>query len=278
MILTTRARSGWVLIWATKLILACFSRLKARLKWYSKRLHLGWFHNSLWYDQVVWGFWCHPTVKIWKKLLDNLFKKPRLRGHFHQETFFIALGACLLLIAKSSNQTALIASIIYSLGLLILFGISALYHRRHWEPKPRALMKHLDHSAIFILIASTATPLCLLGLSENTGRQFLLVIWVAALIGILQSIFWAKAPKYFTALFCVAMGWLTSPYLTELKELLGILKVSLIIAGGIIYSIGAIIYALKKPKLVPDIFGYHEFPPINCVAGFYISFMTWIAE
>lgn len=185
-------------------------------------------------------------------------KKPLLRGYLHQETFFVSLGACSLLIAKSSNSSSLISSVVYSCGLLLMLGISALYHRPHWEPVPRARMKRLDHSAIFLLIAGTFTPVCLLALPSRDGHQLLRVIWIAALTGILQSVFWVRAPKWFTALFYVGVGWLAFPYLPEMKDSLGFRNLSLIAGGGVIYTGGAIFYAMKKPKLFPAVFGYHE--------------------
>lgn len=185
-------------------------------------------------------------------------KKPLLRGTIHQEAFFVALGACAVMIAQSSTPKSWTASLIYSLGLLLMFGISALYHRPHWEPEPRKLMKRLDHSAIFIQIAGTATPICLLALPEKDGFQFLTINWVVAFAGVLQSIFWVKAPKFVTAILYIAMGWLAVPYLSELKTSLGMTNVLLILAGGLFYTVGAVFYATKKPKLVPHIFGYHE--------------------
>lgn len=185
-------------------------------------------------------------------------KKPLLRGYLHQEAFFVVLGAGALLVAKSSDQTALIASLIYSFSLLFLFGISAVYHRPHWQPKQRALLKRVDHAAIFILIAGTFTPICLLALPEHDGRQLLIIIWLAAVLGILQSIFWVKAPKAVTAIFYVVMGWLAMPYAGDLHASLGVTQVALIVAGGIIYTLGAVFYALKKPNFAPHIFGYHE--------------------
>ncbi|NCN42445.1 hemolysin III, partial [bacterium] len=183
--------------------------------------------------------------------------KPLLRGYFHQEAFFVTLGAGAMLIAKSSHGETLISSLIYTIGLLMMFGISALYHRPHWQPKARSLLKRLDHSAIFILIASTATPLCLLALPKAEGDQFLIVIWCAAIAGILQSIFWTKAPKMVTAIFYIVMGWLAVPYLADLKSSLGPLQLSLLIVGGVFYTLGAGFYALKRPRLFPAILGYH---------------------
>ncbi|MGZ5279164.1 MAG: PAQR family membrane homeostasis protein TrhA [Pseudobdellovibrionaceae bacterium] len=184
--------------------------------------------------------------------------KPRLRGYVHQEAFFISLGACALLIAKSSSGTALLASIVYSLGLLMLFGISATYHRPYWAPAARAIMKRFDHCAIFLQIAGSFTPICLLALPAEVGNKLLLIIWSAAVLGIFQSIFWSKAPRWVTAIFYVVMGWLALPYLGELKVTLGFNYLMLLAAGGVIYTIGAVIYAIKKPNLFPGTFGYHE--------------------
>ncbi|MGZ3724690.1 MAG: PAQR family membrane homeostasis protein TrhA [Pseudobdellovibrio sp.] len=184
--------------------------------------------------------------------------KPTLRGYLHQEAFFCTLGASVLLLIKSSNTLSFICGLIYSVSLLLLFGISAIYHRPQWNPQTRALLKRLDHSAIFILIAGTFTPVCVFALSEKSSHQLLSVVWSAAIAGVLQSIFWVKAPKYVTALFYVIMGWLALPYLSEIHMSHGNSQISLLLAGGVFYTLGAFFYALKKPNLFPGVFGYHE--------------------
>jgi hemolysin III len=194
-------------------------------------------------------------------------QKPRLRGYLHQEAFFVALGACALLLTKSSNVTTLVSCIVYSLGLLSLFGISAVYHRFYWKPGPRALLKKLDHSAIFILIACSFTPFCLLALPKKDGDQLLLIIWFSAIVGILQSVFWVSAPKWFTALFYVIVGCIALPYLNELRESLGLENVSLLLAGGMSYTLGAVFYATKRPQLFPKVFGYHELFHLLTIVG-----------
>lgn len=186
----------------------------------------------------------------------------------------MAFGACLLLIAKSSNSLAFISSLTYSFGLLLLFGVSAFYHRLHWEPKGRALMKRLDHSAIFIVIAGTFTPICLLALSETEGRRLLLLVWCVAVVGILQSIFWVKAPKWFTALFYISMGWTISPYLLDLQVSIGSEQLGWLAAGGIAYTLGAVFYALKRPRLAPPIFGYHELFHLLTIIGAAFHFIV----
>lgn len=200
--------------------------------------------------------------------------KPKLRGYFHQEAFFLSLGACILLIAKSKSGETLLAASIYSLGLLLLFGISAIYHRPHWAPKPRALLKRLDHSAIFILIAGTVSPICIVSLSESDGRRLLILFWSVAVVGILQSIFWVKAPKALTASFYAGMGWLVLPYASEIRETLGSTNLALIVIGGIVYTVGAIFYAFKWPRLKPTIFGYHELFHVFTVVGAALHFIV----
>lgn len=184
--------------------------------------------------------------------------KPFLRGHFHQAAFFFAAGAGVMLIARSATFFESVATTIYTLCLCSLFGVSALYHRPQWSPQGRKWMRRLDHSAIFLLIAGTSTPLCLLAIPEKGGYQLLKIVWLAAVLGILQSLFWVNAPKWLAVILYIAMGWLAFPYLPELKQALGASKVHYILAGGVIYTVGAIIYGLKKPNPFPRIFGYHE--------------------
>lgn len=187
--------------------------------------------------------------------------KPLLRGYLHQEAFFIALGACALLLVKvliTGNSREILATSIYSTGLLLLFGTSAIYHRPYWTPNSRAILKRLDHAAIFILIASTFTPICLLALVEGAGARLLTIIWIAAALGILQAFFWVSAPKFVKAIFYIFMGWLALPYLEDLRLVLGPVSVGLIVAGGVVYSVGAVFYVLKRPNLFPGVFGYHE--------------------
>lgn len=201
-------------------------------------------------------------------------KKPILRGYLHLAAFFTTLGAGSLLAAKSNSAEATIASIVYVFGLLFLFGVSSIYHIPHWEPQPRAFLKRIDHSAIFILIASTFTPLCMLALPEAPGKQLLIIIWSAAALGLVQSIFWVKAPKWVTAILYVVMGWLALPYLGELKESLGSARVLLIVAGGVVYTIGAIFYAMKKPNFKPGVFGYHELFHLFTIIGALLHFVV----
>ncbi|MGE3758541.1 MAG: hemolysin III family protein, partial [Pseudobdellovibrionaceae bacterium] len=160
--------------------------------------------------------------------------KPFLRGHFHQAAFFFSLGACLLLLTRAHEYYSVISAIVYSFSLCGLFGVSALYHRMHWkQEKIRDRIGRVDHSFIFILIAGTSMPVCLLTLSPEQATKILTIIWIAALIGIFQALFFA-APKWVSAILYVFVGWLAVPYLPEFRAALGPVQGSFLLAGGII--------------------------------------------
>ena len=186
-------------------------------------------------------------------------KKPLLRGYFHEWMFFISIGACIPLINNSTNSTELIATIVYSIGIFMMFGFSALYHRVNWRPEVLKIMRRLDHSSIFIMIAGSFTPICLLVLPENLGLQLLVIMWVVAGIGILQTFIFTNASRMIRAGIYLIAGYIAIPYLSVLSSLMGFANFSLTIAGGTIYSVGAISYGLKFPDFSPKYFGYHEF-------------------
>ena len=186
-------------------------------------------------------------------------KKPLLRGYFHEWMFFISIGACIPLINNSTNSTELIATIVYSIGIFMMFGFSALYHRVNWRPEVLKIMRRLDHSSIFIMIAGSFTPICLLVLPKSLGLQLLIIMWVVAGIGILQTFIFTNAPRMIRAGIYLIAGYIAIPYLSVLSSVMGFTNFSLTVAGGTIYSVGAISYGLKFPDFSPKYFGYHEF-------------------
>lgn len=200
--------------------------------------------------------------------------KPYLRGHFHQAAFFIALGASLMLIAKAQGQTAIVVVVIYCLSLMTLLGVSALYHRITWNPGQRAWMRRLDHSAIFLLIAGTCTPMAILGIRGDQGLQFLAIIWATAVVGMIQSLFWVNAPKWLAAILYLIAGWLAVPYLPEINRAMGSSGVFFLLSGGIVYSLGALVYAFKRPNPFPKTFGYHEIFHILVVIAAALHFIA----
>ena len=184
--------------------------------------------------------------------------KPTLRGVIHHWSAVAAFGAGLVLVAIAPTARAAVAAGVYALSVCTLLTVSAVYHRPMWQPRPRAFMRRLDHASIFVLIAGTYTPICRLGLPDAVGGRLLVLIWIAAALGVLQSIFWVHAPKPVTAALYLFVGWIVVPYFRVLGEALSSGQIALLLGGGIIYSLGAVVYAARRPNPVPGVFGYHE--------------------
>jgi hemolysin III len=185
--------------------------------------------------------------------------KPRLRGVSHQWAFFVscAIGAALVIAAPAG--TPRLAAGIYALSVAALFGVSALYHRITWaSTAARRWMRRLDHSAIFVLIAGTYTPFALLVLDGPIATVILVVVWAGALGGILIKLVWIDAPKLLTAIVYVALGWVAVAAFPDLIDELGLTGTALVVAGGLLYTAGALVYAFKRPDPAPAVFGYHE--------------------
>lgn len=203
---------------------------------------------------------------------EFMIKKPFLRGHFHQAAFFVALGSCIMLVLKTDEGSSLWATLIYSISLIFLLGVSALYHRINWPMQKRLFMKRLDHSAIYFLIAGTFTPVCLHSLNAESAQTLLITIWTVAFFGVLQSLFFINSPKWLSAIFYVVAGYLILPYLPEINQQIGLKNVMLLVGGGLAYTIGALSYALKKPNFYPEVFGYHEVFHLWVIVGAILHF------
>jgi hemolysin III len=188
---------------------------------------------------------------------DSPYVKPLLRGVSHQIAAFVALAACAALVKAAPSTRALVAALTYGVSHALLFGASALYHRPTWAAATRRWLRRVDHSAIFLLIAGTYTPFCLL-LGGRREVILLSVVWGGALLGILRCILWIDAPKPLVALIYLALGWVILPVLPELRAVVGTNGLGLLLAGGLAYSAGAIVYATQRPDPAPRVFGYHE--------------------
>jgi hemolysin III len=185
-------------------------------------------------------------------------EKPRLRGVLHQYSFFVSLVLGAMLVILAHDGKARLAVAIYAFGLSALLGTSALYHRVTWKPRARAWMRRLDHSMIFVLIAGTYTPFALLVLHGTLSSAILIVVWAGALGGIVLNLLWVSAPKWLTATVYVALGWVAVAAMPALAHELGAFGVGLVMFGGLLYTAGAVIYALGRPNPAPATFGYHE--------------------
>ena len=190
--------------------------------------------------------------------MEALPVKPSLRGVIHQWSFFVALAGTGYLLALADGGRELAAVAIYGATLCGLLGTSALYHRVTWDERRRRLMRRLDHSMIFLLIAGTYTPFALLVLSEPMATIVLAVVWGGALAGVVITFAWIDAPKPLVAAVCVALGWVAVATMPQLVDRAGWDAVALIAAGGVLYSAGAAAYAFKRPNPSPAVFGYHE--------------------
>lgn len=188
--------------------------------------------------------------------------------------FFVALGALLPLLYRCQTTLERIAIGVYTICALAMFGISSLYHRVTWSPERRALWKKFDHSGIYLMIAGSFTPIVLLGLRGDTGHRLLLIVWCICLVGIIKSLVVSKLPKAVSAILYMLMGYLILPYLSELFQTVGATQTWLIISGGLVYSTGALFYALKRPVLNPKIFSYHEIFHVFVNIGAVLHFMA----
>ena len=184
--------------------------------------------------------------------------KPRLRGVLHQYSFFVALAGGAVLIIVAHGARTRVAMTVYALSVAGLLGTSALYHRRDWTDRARMWMRRLDHSMIFVLIAGTYTPFALLVLHGGLATAILIAVLAAALAGTVLNLVWVTAPKPVTAAVYLAEGWVAVIAMPQLADAIGAVGISLIIGGGVLYTAGAVIYALRKPNPVPGVFGYHE--------------------
>jgi hemolysin III len=188
--------------------------------------------------------------------------KPRLRGRLHQYAFFVALACGVVLCSIAATRPGLapfVSCLVYSLTVCGLFGISALYHRLTWGERGYQIMRRLDHSMIFLFIAGTYTPFCVLLLSPGKATLVLSLIWAGALGGVALKSIWPHVPRWVGAPLYLALGWGAVAILPEVLHRGGGADLVLIAAGGVLYSVGAIFYALRRPNPWPTVFGHHEF-------------------
>jgi hemolysin III len=194
--------------------------------------------------------------------------KPRLRGVSHQFAAVAAAGAGAVLLTLATTPTAVAATAVYVVTLAVMFGVSAVYHRVDWSPAAEARLRRLDHAAIFLVIAGTYTPLAVLAIGGDVGRRLLALAWAGAALGVVRATLWTRAPRTLAALLYVALGWVAVGYVAELRAGVGLAGVILLAAGGILYTVGALVYALRRPDPRPAVFGYHEvFHALTIAAG-----------
>jgi len=195
-------------------------------------------------------------------------QKPRLRGVSHQWAFFASLVAGAGLVLAAPTPRATIAVAIYATSLSALLGVSALYHRVNWvRPTARRWMRRLDHSMIFLLIAGTVTPFCLLVLTGPLAAALLIAVWAGAAAGIVVELIWVEAPKWVTTIVYLGVGWIGALGFPAIVVAAGVGAGALIAIGGILYTAGALVYARQRPDPRPATFGYHEIFHVLVIAA-----------
>ncbi|HEU5006435.1 MAG TPA: hemolysin III family protein [Jatrophihabitantaceae bacterium] len=207
--------------------------------------------------------------------------KPRLRGwlHAYAAAVSFASGAALITVAAVMRGGPAGASTgVYAATVTLLFGTSALYHRLNWSPRGHAVMKRLDHSMIFVFIAGTYTPIAVLTLPRTASIAVLTVVWVGALFGVALQSAWPSAPRWLSVPCYVALGWVAAFVFPDLLHNAGVAPFALIAAGGVIYTLGAVVYGLKRPNPWPGTFGFHEvFHLCTLVAALCHYVAIWLA-
>jgi len=185
--------------------------------------------------------------------------KPLLRGWSHGVAAFIAVAGLVSLILITRHDPAKLASmVVYGIGLVLLFGVSATYHIFNWPPRAKDWLRRADHATIFVFIAASYTPLVFNILGGWWRIGVLVAIWIMAAAGVVGAAPFLRIPRIALASLYLAMGWLAVVALVPLTAALGWVAALLMALGGLQYSLGAAAYAFRKPRLWPGVFGYHE--------------------
>ena len=199
--------------------------------------------------------------------------KPKLRGWLHAGMVPLTVAAGIVLITLAPNTPARVAAAVFSVTAWLLFGTSAVYHRGNWSPRVAGVLKRLDPSNIFLIIAGSYTPFALL-LPPDQRRTMLTIVWTGAIAGVLFRVLWVHAPRWLYTPVYVALGWVAVFYLGPLLQHGGPAIVALIATGGLLYTLGALVYGIKRPNPSPRWFGFHEIFHAFTVAAFIVHYVA----
>ena len=217
-----------------------------------------------------------PTAEQHPGVVEEVVRavKPHLRGWLHAGAFPVSLVAGLVLVVLADGTRETVATAIYAVTAVLLFGVSALYHRGNWSPKTEKMLKRLDHSNIFLIIAGTYTPFSIILLHNDGGTTLLWIVWSAALAGIAFRVLWVGAPRWLYTPVYIALGWVAAFYISDIFDAGGAAVVALIAVGGLLYSIGAVVYATKRPNPSPRWFGFHEVFHALTIGAFAVHYIA----
>jgi len=184
--------------------------------------------------------------------------KPRLRGLSHAAAFLAAVPLGILIILEAETSLGRAAAVVFAASVAVMFGASALYHSPNWPEAPRRWLRRFDHAGIYGLIAGTYTAFGLLALSGYWSWVVLSIVWAGALAAIVFKFAWIDAPKWISAVIGVALGWIGVIVFPQLLGEIGVAASILVLAGGLLYTLGALVYAFRRPDPLPAVFGFHE--------------------
>ena len=195
--------------------------------------------------------------------------KPKLRGWLHAGTFPLALTLGAILVLVSPPGRVRVASAVFAVTASLLFGVSALYHRGDWGPRANGVLKRIDHANIFLIIAGTYTPFSVVLLSPGPARTLLWIVWTGALLGVAFRVLWVGAPRWLYVPVYIALGWVAVVYLPDFWAGRGHVAImTLLLVGGAFYTIGGVVYGIRRPDPSPRWFGFHEVFHALTVAAF----------
>ncbi|SDJ91004.1 hemolysin III [Cryobacterium psychrotolerans] len=183
--------------------------------------------------------------------------RPTWRGWIHAGTFPVTIVAGIILLVLAEGPAATWSSAVFVATSMLLFGNSALYHRFDWQPRTKVILKRIDHANIFLLIAGSYTPITVLSLPPEKATLLLWLVWSGAILGIAFRVFWITAPRWLYVPLYLLLGYGALIFIGDFFRADPVMM-TLILVGGIFYSIGAVVYGLKKPNPVPGVFGFHE--------------------
>jgi hemolysin III len=205
--------------------------------------------------------------------------RPLLRGVLHEVAFFVAVAVGIVVSVLAEGERATFSAVVFAGSVVAMLGASALYHRRTWTPSARLWMRRIDHAGIYLLIAGTYTPVGLLTVHGTLHVVVLTVVWTGAVAAIALKFLWVEAPKWLAAVIGIALGWIGVFAMPQVWSNAGPGAVLLLAAGGVAYTAGALVYAFRRPRLVPNVFGYHELfhaLTLVAVACQYVAIAFWV--
>ncbi|MFC0041127.1 PAQR family membrane homeostasis protein TrhA [Actinomadura rayongensis] len=200
--------------------------------------------------------------------------KPKLRGWLHAGTFPVVFVAGLVMVALGPTLAARLCAAVYALTSALLFGVSAFYHRGRWSPGVGEVLRRFDHANIYLIIAGTYTPFAYLILDGMARVLVLSVVWGGALAGVLFRVLWVGAPRWLYTLLYIGLGWVAAFFVPQFLDGTGAAVAVLVMIGGVLYSVGGLVYGLRRPDPSPRYFGFHEVFHAFTIAAYVLQYIA----